>query len=118
MNGNALHVHQVQAVRDQQPGERRHGVIEEVLVVDGVELDPIYEVAHVGRLDDSLAVVTERAHDSLHHRPDVGKWASTLLACSTTRYWLSERRKRRRHRRDAPTGVSSAALSLAVSGTP
>ena len=58
-----------QSMRLQQPHERRHGEVREVLVVDRVELEPVDEVAEVRHLDADATVCSgedsQRADESV-----------------------------------------------------
>ena len=67
-----LDVDHLQALGREQVTERRERVVEEVLVVDGVELDRVHEVADVRRLDHEAAVVAQHACGALQHAGDVG----------------------------------------------
>ena len=49
-----------QFVALEEPRQRRHRVIEEVLVVDGVELHLVHEITDVRRLDDEDTFVAQR----------------------------------------------------------
>ena len=56
---DSLDVDHLQALGREQVTERRERVVEEVLVVDGVELDRVHEVTDVGRLDHEATVVAQ-----------------------------------------------------------
>ena len=56
-----LHVKDLQTVTREERHQRRHREIEHVLVVDGVELDVLHEVASVGELEgDPTARLQQR----------------------------------------------------------
>ena len=67
-----LDVVQVQAMPCHQGVDRRAGEVAEVLVVDGVELDVLDEVAHVGVLDREDPVVGEQHGEPADEVVEVG----------------------------------------------
>ena len=72
VDGQAPHVVQEQPVPAQQVVDRRHREVAQVLVVDGVELAVVDQVAHVGKLDDRHAVGLEQGGDAGHETVGVG----------------------------------------------
>ena len=53
--------------------ERGQGEVAQVLMVDGVELVPLHEVAHVGHFEDGLAVVGEKEREAFEEAVRVGR---------------------------------------------